>query len=163
MAQKTSFTADEWKAILASPMLAGMAVTLAEPSGLWGLMKEGMASGEALLDVRRNPGASELAKALVAEIETSAGRSAARDEVKADLTGKSPVEMRQQIIATLTRVGQIRTCEARWRSQPIRKARARQGQGRSEIREAGPRGQTLQQGRARQPRQRSCSDPLFVE
>ena len=29
MAQKTSFTADEWKAILASPMLAGMAVTLA--------------------------------------------------------------------------------------------------------------------------------------
>jgi hypothetical protein len=53
MAQKTSFTADEWKAILASPMLAGMAVTLAEPSGLWGLMKEGMASGEALLDAWR--------------------------------------------------------------------------------------------------------------
>jgi hypothetical protein len=88
-------------------MLAGMAVTLAEPSGLWGMMKEGMASGQALLDVKRDPGASELAKALVAEMETSAGRSAARDEVKADLTGKSPVEMRQQIIATLTRVGQI--------------------------------------------------------
>ena len=112
MAQKTSFTADEWKAILASSMLAGMAVTLAEPSGLWGLMKEGMASGEALLDVKRDPGASELAKALVAEIETSAGRSAARDEVKADLTGKSPVEMRQQIIATLTRVGQILDAKA---------------------------------------------------
>ena len=31
MAQKTNFTADEWKTILASPMLAGMAVTLAEP------------------------------------------------------------------------------------------------------------------------------------
>jgi len=30
MAQKTDFTADEWKTILASPMLAGMAVTLAE-------------------------------------------------------------------------------------------------------------------------------------
>ena len=45
---------------------------------------------------------------------------------------------------------------------PSRK-RARQGQGRSEIREAGPRGQTVQQGRARQPRQRSCSEPLFVE
>ena len=28
MAQKTDFTADEWKTILASPMLAGMAVTL---------------------------------------------------------------------------------------------------------------------------------------
>ena len=93
-------------------MLAGMAVTLAEPSGLWGMMKEGMASGQALLDVKRDPGASELAKALVAEIETSAGRSAARDEVKADLTGKSPVEMRRQIIATVTRVGQILDAKA---------------------------------------------------
>jgi len=40
-------------------------------------------------------------------METSAGRSAARDGVRADLTGKSPAEMRQQIIATLTQVGQI--------------------------------------------------------
>ena len=62
MAQKTNFTADEWKTVLASPMLAGMAVTLSEPSGLWGMMKEGMASGQALLDVKRDPGASELAK-----------------------------------------------------------------------------------------------------
>ena len=62
--------------------------------------------------MKRDPGASELAKALVAEMETSAGRSAARDEVKADLTGKSPVEMRQQIIATLTRVGQILDAKA---------------------------------------------------
>ncbi|MFY9699343.1 MAG: hypothetical protein WAK34_13670 [Rhodoplanes sp.] len=83
MAQKTDFTADEWETILASPMLAGMAVTLAEPSGLWGMMQEGMASGQALLDVKRDPGASELAKALVAEMETSAGRSAAREGVKA--------------------------------------------------------------------------------
>lgn len=112
MAQKTDFTADEWKAILASPMLAGMAVTLAEPSGLWGMLQEGIASGQALLDVKRDPGASELAKALVAEMETSAGRSAARDGVKADLTGKSPAEMRQQIVATLAQVGQILDAKA---------------------------------------------------
>jgi hypothetical protein len=112
MAQKTNFTADEWKTILASPMLAGMAVTLAEPSGLWGMMKEGMATGQALLDVKRDAGASELAKALVSEIETSDGRSAARDEVNAEFKGKSPAEMRQQIIATLTRVGQILDAKA---------------------------------------------------
>ena len=41
--------------------------------------------------------------------------------------------------------------QSRWRSQPLQKTRARQGQGRSDIREAGPRGQTVQQGRARQP------------
>jgi hypothetical protein len=39
MATKANFTPDEWKAILGSPMLAGMA------SGLWGTMKEGMARG----------------------------------------------------------------------------------------------------------------------
>jgi hypothetical protein len=112
MAQKTNFTADEWKMILGSPMLAGMAVTLAEPSGLWGIMQEGMASGQALLDVKRDAGASELAKALVAEMETSDGRSAARDGLKTELTGKSPAEMRQRIIATLTRVGQVLDAKA---------------------------------------------------
>jgi hypothetical protein len=112
MAQKTDFTADEWKMILASPMLAGIAVTLAEPSGLWGLLQEGMASSQALLDVKRDPGASELAKALVAEMGTSDGRSTAREGVKTDLTGKSPAEMRQQVIATLTRVGQVLDAKA---------------------------------------------------
>ena len=31
MADKSSFSADEWQAVLSSPMLAGMAVTLGEP------------------------------------------------------------------------------------------------------------------------------------
>lgn len=107
MATKANFTPDEWKAILGSPMLAGMAVTLAEPSGLWGTMKEGMASGYALLEAKRDAGANELAKALVADMETSEGRSAAQNGLKAQLTGKSPAEIKQQAIATLTRVGQI--------------------------------------------------------
>jgi hypothetical protein len=112
MATKANFTPDEWKAILGSPMLAGMAVTLAEPSGLWGTMKEGMASGYAVLEAKRDAGASELAKALVADMETSEGRSAAQDGLKAQLTGKSPAEIKQQAIATLTRVGQILDAKA---------------------------------------------------
>ena len=58
MATKADFTADEWKVILSSPALAGMGVTLAEPSGIWGMMKEGMASGSALLEAKGDPGAS---------------------------------------------------------------------------------------------------------
>ena len=112
MATKANFTPDEWKAILGSPMLAGMAVTLAEPSGLWGTMKEGMASGYAVLEAKRDAGANELAKALVADMETSEGRSAAQDGLKAQLTGKSPAEIKQQAIATLTRVGQILDAKA---------------------------------------------------
>ena len=40
MANKQSFTPEEWTKILESVMLAGMAVSAAEPSGLWGLLKE---------------------------------------------------------------------------------------------------------------------------
>jgi hypothetical protein len=48
MADKTSFTKDEWTLLLESPMIAGMAITAAEPSGLWGLLKESFAGGAAL-------------------------------------------------------------------------------------------------------------------
>jgi hypothetical protein len=112
MTNKSNFTPDEWKLILASPMLTGMAVSLADPSGLWGLLKEGMASGRAMLEAENDPSASELTKALVAEMETSAGRTAARDEVKTEFAGKKPAEIKQQIVATLSQVKQILDAKA---------------------------------------------------
>ena len=48
MADKTNFTKEEWTLLLESPMIAGMAVTAADPSGLWGLLKESFAGGTAL-------------------------------------------------------------------------------------------------------------------
>ena len=48
---------------------------------------------------------SELAKAIVAGMETSEGRSEARDGVRAQLTGKTPQEMKQQVLEMLARVG----------------------------------------------------------
>ena len=39
MADKPAFTSDEWKILLESVMATGLAVTAAEPSGLWGLSK----------------------------------------------------------------------------------------------------------------------------
>lgn len=41
MADKSNFTPDEWKVLLQGVMAAGIAITAAEPSGLWGLLKEG--------------------------------------------------------------------------------------------------------------------------
>ena len=40
MADKTTFTKEEWTLLLESPMIAGMAVTAVNPSGLWGLLEE---------------------------------------------------------------------------------------------------------------------------
>jgi hypothetical protein len=45
MAAKSNFTADEWGRVLSSPMIAGIAITAADPSGVWRLLKEGMAGG----------------------------------------------------------------------------------------------------------------------
>ena len=88
MADKSNFTAEEWKAVLSSPMLAGMAVTLGEPSGLWGTMKESMASARALLDTRSDPGASSLVKAIVADFETSEGRTVAKEGLEVRVDGQ---------------------------------------------------------------------------
>lgn len=112
MAAKTDFSASEWHLILSSPMLAGMAVSLADPSGLWGMMQEAMASGRALLEAKDDPAAGSLIKALVADIETSEGRTAAKDALKAELSAKSPAEIKQKAITTLADVGAILEAKA---------------------------------------------------
>jgi hypothetical protein len=47
MANKASFTPEEWTKVLESVAVTGMAVTAAEPSGLWGMLKEALAGGAA--------------------------------------------------------------------------------------------------------------------
>lgn len=101
MADKASFSTDEWPKIVGSPILAGMAVTLADPNGLWGTLKEGMASAYALMDAKKDAGVSSLIKAIVAELETSEGRTMARDAFKAELTAKTSAELKAQAIEAL--------------------------------------------------------------
>ena len=56
MADKSNFTPDEWKLLLESVMMAGIAVSAADPSGLWGLLKEGFASSSELVKAKMDPG-----------------------------------------------------------------------------------------------------------
>jgi hypothetical protein len=112
MVDKSAFTADEWKLILSSPMLASMAVTIADPSGLWGTLKESFSSANALLAARKEDGANILAKAIATDFETSEGRSAARDSLKSKLQGKSPVEIKQQTLDGLKRVAAVLDAKA---------------------------------------------------
>jgi len=112
MADKSSFTPEEWKLVLSSPMLAGLAVTIAEPSGLWGMLKESMASASAVLTAGKDAKASPLMKAILADMETSDGRRIARDEITAGMSGKSPAEIKQQVIDKLAQVGNILDAKA---------------------------------------------------
>jgi hypothetical protein len=93
MASKTDFTADEWKTLLESAITAGLAVTAADPSGLWGTLKESMASAKAVIGAKHDANATELIKAIAEEFETGDGRAAAREGLRAQLSGKTPSEI----------------------------------------------------------------------
>jgi hypothetical protein len=101
MATKTDFTTEEWSEVLGSVMLAGMAVTLADPSGLIGMAKEGLASGSALVAAKTDPNSNALIKSVVSDFETSAGRASARGVIKGKLAGKQAGEMKSTILETL--------------------------------------------------------------
>ena len=103
MADKSSFS---------SVMMAGMAVTAAEPSGLWGLLKESFASGKALAKVKLSDGGNPLIRAVVADFDTSEGRSAARDGLKAKLAGANGAEIKNRCIETLGQVGALLDAKA---------------------------------------------------
>lgn len=105
MADKSSFAPDEWKLLLEGVMMAGMAVTAADPSGLWGLLRESFASSSALIQARTNT--NPLIKAVADDFLTSDGRSAARDGLKAKLAGIQASEMKAKCIETLQQAGAL--------------------------------------------------------
>jgi hypothetical protein len=107
MATKTDFTPEEWGQVLGSVMMAGMAVTLADPSGLIGMAKEGLASGSALVAAKSDPQANALIKSVVSDFETSEGRTAARSMLQGKLAGKNASEMKQTILEALAQSGTL--------------------------------------------------------
>ncbi len=93
-------------------MIAGMAVTLADPSGLFGTLKEGFVGAHALLEARKDAAANPLAKAIATEFDSAEGRTAARDTIKAAMTAKTPAELKAQALAALGRVNAILAAKA---------------------------------------------------
>lgn len=112
MAGKTDFTPEEWKTLLESVMMAGLAVTAADPSGLWGTLKESMASAQSIIGMRHDANATELIKAIAGEFETGEGRAAARDGLRAQLSGKMPAEIVAKSLEILKQAAAIVSAKA---------------------------------------------------
>ena len=112
MASKQNFTPEEWTKISESVMLAGMAVSAAEPSGLWGTLKEAFASSSAVAAAKADAGSNELIKAVIAHLETSEGRSAIQEALRTQFTGAKPSEIVQRSLATLREVSAILNAKA---------------------------------------------------
>lgn len=106
MTSKADFTQDEWAKLIESVMLASIAVTAAEPSGLWGTLHEGFSNAAALAGGRGS--ATPLIAAVVADLGTSEGRTIARDKVKQRLGGAtSATDVVARSVAAVGEVAQV--------------------------------------------------------
>ncbi len=118
MTNKSNFTPEEWKTLLEGVMMSGIAVTAAEPSGLIGTLKESFATGHALVEARNGP--NELIRSLVAEFETSAGRSFAREGLKEKLSGVKTDEIKDKSIDTLKETATLLETKAPQDAKPVK-------------------------------------------
>ena len=107
MTDKSNFTPEEWKLLLESVMMAGIAVTAAEPSGLWGMLKESFASSSALVQAKIDPGSNPLVKAVVDDFATAEGQSTARDGLREKLASSRPAEVKGRCIETLRQASAV--------------------------------------------------------
>jgi hypothetical protein len=102
MATKTTFSPEEWDLLMEGVMSSGVAVTAADPSGLWGLMKESFAGARSMAEAKANPKSGELIKALVADFENSETRSRVRAALHKRLQGaKAGADVKSRSIETL--------------------------------------------------------------
>ena len=82
MATKADFSPDEWKKLLESPLLAGLAIGGADPGGFFSTLNEGLANAPALAEAKMNPSADELIKAVTEDLMTSEGCANAHEGIK---------------------------------------------------------------------------------
>ena len=101
MASKADFAPTEWKKLLEAPLLAGFAVSAADPSGFIGTLQEAFASARALAEAKASGGGEELIKAVVEDLTTSSGRHDAREGVRTVVQGAKLGEMKDRALAEL--------------------------------------------------------------
>lgn len=112
MASKSDFTTEEWQKILESVLMSGMAVSATEPSGLWGMLKEGMASARSMAEVKANKSADPLLSAIVNDFATSEGRSLAQQGLRSTLAGADYATVKAKSIDTLKEVSALLDAKA---------------------------------------------------
>jgi hypothetical protein len=89
-----------------------MAITAADPSGVWGLIKEGMAGGWALLEVRQNAQANPLVRAVADDFATADGRTAARTALQSRFTGAQVSVLKDTALAELKAISGVLDAKA---------------------------------------------------
>jgi hypothetical protein len=108
MANKLNFMPEEWATLLESTMVAGIAVSAADPSGLWGTLREFYANSAALDAARRDPHSNELVRAVIADLDTAQGKDKLQKALQkrfADVT--NPADFIQRSLVSLKETSAI--------------------------------------------------------
>ncbi|WP_445503871.1 hypothetical protein [Microvirga sp. G4-2] len=112
MASKSSFTPEEWSRLVASPVVASMAITAADPGGLWSLLQESMSSGWALLEAKQDAQANPLVKAVADDIANADTREAVRHSFQAQFKGSQFSDIKRKAIDELTAISSLLDAKA---------------------------------------------------
>ena len=107
MASKTDFSEAEWGRLLASPMVVSTAITAADPGGLWGLLKETMAGGWALLEAKQGASTNPLIKAVADDFTNNDARTLARDRVQVIFKDAQLAQVKERAVEELRAVTSI--------------------------------------------------------
>lgn len=120
MANKASFTKEQWDKVLQAPLLVGFAVSAGDPSGFIGMIQESMASANALAAAKADPGADELIRAAVDDLLTPEARTTARERIRLLIQGCELAEIKIRALEELRNTAKILDATAPLESRPFK-------------------------------------------
>ena len=102
MSVQDAYSHEEWSRIIQSPIMAGFAVTAADPGGLVGAVQE---AGAVAGKIGASDGAdAPIVAAIKTALQTAEGRGAAQAGVKDLVKGRKPSEAAEAAVAQLKEV-----------------------------------------------------------
>ena len=108
MANKLNFLPEEWAILLESTMVAGIAISAADPSGLWGTLREFFANSSALDEAKRDPHSNELVRAVIAELDSEQGKGNLQKALRKRFAGVTdPADFVQRSLVILIEAAAI--------------------------------------------------------
>jgi len=106
MVSKNDFSPMEWKKLVQAPLLAGFAVTAADPSSFVGTLQEAFANAKQLAEAKAGS-SGELVKAIADEILSSSGRAEAREGIRSIVQGAKLDEIKGRALEALKETAAI--------------------------------------------------------
>ncbi|MBU2583363.1 MAG: hypothetical protein KJ622_16770 [Alphaproteobacteria bacterium] len=110
MAGKQDFSPEDWAKLVGSSLFSSVAISAAEPSGLWGTLQEGYANASSIFRDSQNE--TPLVTEVVATSMTSQGRQLAQDALKTRISGIPREAIVAACVAALDDVSRVLDAKA---------------------------------------------------